>query len=100
MLGAPRPQPRYLSNRLGRVKPRNDAADYSLDVLLGLATVADVPYPQSADPDQPLNVIPQWFFEVSQIPGAGYSIGYEQRRMSCPYQGLFVNVLSFRILAK
>jgi hypothetical protein len=43
-----------------------------LDVLLGLATVADVPYPQSADPDQPLNVIPQWFFEVSQIQGKSH----------------------------
>jgi hypothetical protein len=49
-----------------------------LDVPLGLVTVADVAYPQSADPDQPLNIIPQWFFEVPQIQGKSHPQAFRQ----------------------
>jgi hypothetical protein len=38
-----------------------------LDVPLGLATIADVAYPQPADLEQPRNVIAQWLFKMFQI---------------------------------
>jgi hypothetical protein len=50
----------------------DDAPDHSLDLPLGLVTVADVAYPQAADLEQSRNVIPQWFFEMPQIRGKSH----------------------------
>ena len=49
-----------------------------MDVPLGLVTVADVAYPQSANPDQPLNVLPQGLFEVSQIQDETHPQAFRQ----------------------
>jgi hypothetical protein len=38
-----------------------------LDLPLSFVTVADVAYPQSADLEQPRNVLPQWLFKTPQI---------------------------------
>jgi len=45
----------------------DDAAPYSLDLPLGVVTITDVAYPQSANLEQPPNVIPQWLFKMFQI---------------------------------
>ena len=45
----------------------DDAATYSLDLPLGVVTITDVAYPQSANLEQPPNVIPQWLFKMFQI---------------------------------
>jgi hypothetical protein len=55
------------------IKPRDDARDELFDLPFGLVTVADVAHPQAADLEQPRNVIPQWFFKVSQIRGKSHS---------------------------
>jgi hypothetical protein len=47
----------------------DDATAYSLDVPLGLATVADIAHPQSGDLEQSREVIPQWFLEVPHVKG-------------------------------
>jgi hypothetical protein len=55
------------------LEPREYAQDHTLDLPFGLVTVADVAHPQAADLEQPRNVIPQWFFKVSQIRGKSHS---------------------------
>ena len=79
-----------MSRDVGAAKPPYDTAAYSLDVPLGLVTVADVAYPQATDLEEPCNVIPQWLFEMSQIQAKPHSQALCQPKIihpNCTPQG-------------
>jgi hypothetical protein len=65
------------------VKSLYDATAYSLDVPLGLATVADVAHPQSANLKQPPNVIAQWLFKMFQIQAQPHAEALCQSDIIC-----------------
>jgi len=56
-----------------------------LDVPLGLVTISDVAYPQSADLKQPRDVTPQWVFKMSQIPGNPHPQALRQSEIINPH---------------